>query len=668
MTSQTTMKVEKYPILAATLGGESSLPNIVGMTNTQQKTKTILDEDDELFIGYGFLDNCFPYRLQDQYERELKPTELDSVVLENEHLKAIFLPEYGGRLWSLYDKDAERELLFKNPVIRPGNLAVRSAWLSGGVEWNLGMVGHHPYTCSRLFTAKLTMPDGTPVLRMYEYERIRGVIYQMDFFLPTDSKMLFTRMRIVNPTTNVVPMYWWSNIAVPELKDGRVVMSTNETYTNRDNMVSKTTVPISNGIDITYPTNNPFAIDFFWKIPKENRKYVCQLDGKGYGLIQTSTKRLKGRKLFVWGQGPGGDRWQEFLSADGQDGRYVEIQAGLASTQYECLPMPPKTAWEWLEAYGPMQADGQKVHGDWEEAKAEVEARLQEIITSEKMEELLAETRESIALQDAELLYKGSGWGALEEKRRELEGEVPMCGHLDFGQIEEEQEPWSALLEKGSFGRRDTNASPVSWMLQDEWTHKLEKAVTEGDEFNWYTWLQLGMVYFEQKQFDKSYQALERSMTLQPSSWALYGLGQLAYIEGHKEKAAMKVWQAATMLPDDVSLAKEAARMLLEVKKYREVIQFIQEAPMHIGSVARIKLYMAFAYLGIEEINKAEEILHADNGLCVADIREGENSITDLWFQIEELKAQKEGRSFDKETILPPKHFDFRMNAIKVEE
>ena len=58
----------------------------------------------------------------------------------------------------------------------------------------------------------------------------------------------------------------------------------------------------------------------------------------------------RAQALCLGGQGEGGARWQKYLTADDADGRYVEIQAGLAHTQYECLPMPPLTAWEWRNA------------------------------------------------------------------------------------------------------------------------------------------------------------------------------------------------------------------------------------------------------------------------------------------------------------------------------
>jgi hypothetical protein len=70
---------------------------------------------------------------------------------------------------------------------------------------------------------------------------------------------------------------------------------------------------------------------------------------------------LKGRKLFLWGTGTGGRNWQEWLSEPGHP--YIEIQAGLARTQLEHLPMPAQTEWAWLEGYGLMEGDPAKIHG-----------------------------------------------------------------------------------------------------------------------------------------------------------------------------------------------------------------------------------------------------------------------------------------------------------------
>ena len=177
------LRFEKIKIIGAELGEESCVPDLLGEHILQNSLKFRLDEKDEIYEGYGRRKNAYPYRQYNNYTREVKERVCEAAVLENRFLKAVFLPEYGGRLWELWDKKTEKNLLYTNDVIRFSNLAVRNAWFSGGVEWNIGVIGHTPYTTDPLYTAVTKTESGAPVLRMYEYERIRKVPYQMDFWL-----------------------------------------------------------------------------------------------------------------------------------------------------------------------------------------------------------------------------------------------------------------------------------------------------------------------------------------------------------------------------------------------------------------------------------------------------------------------------------------------------
>lgn len=55
--------------------------------------------------------------------------------------------------------------------------------------------------------------------------------------------------------------------------------------------------------------------------------------------------------------------------------------------------MPPSTTWEWLEAYGAINTDPAKAHGEWSEAQAEADRALNEIITEDALEAELIATR-----------------------------------------------------------------------------------------------------------------------------------------------------------------------------------------------------------------------------------------------------------------------------------
>lgn len=660
----TRLYVEKMNIPSVDFNGVSTLPSISeNLRLTFMQDEFELGEEDELFVNYGMVEYGFPYKAQDNYTRKLQDREQVTVVLENEYLRATFLPQFGGKLHSLFDKKAGKELLFVNSVVRPCHLGVRNAWMSGGVEWNCGYVGHNAFTCDWMHTARTKLPDGTPVLRFYQYERIRGIVYQMDFFLPEGSRLLFVRTKIVNPQFKVVPMYWWSNIAAPDVPGNRVIVPVNNTFTARDSHPVKIAVPEYNGIDITYPLNNVISIDYFWNIPTKERKFICQVDENGYGLVQTSTKRLKGRKLFVWGNSAGGDRWKNFLTADNESGSYNEIQAGIAKTQYECLPMPPKTVWEWIEAYGAIQTDPQKAHGDWESAKQEAATCLDSLISEEELELMLQATKPMAKKPAEEILFRADGWGALEQQRRRLAGEEPMCDYLDFGAPGAEQMPWLSLLEQGTIGAHNPSEPPVSYMCQPEWTALIKQAVREKDQDNWFTWLQLGLNTFIEKDYERAEKMLEKSISLSCSPWALYALAILYRDIGEHQKEVCNMRRAYEMRPEDVSLAKQTLRSLYENRCFEELKQVYETMPEKLQEEPRCMVYYGFALADRGDIEGAEKILYRDGGILIPDIRECETITLDLWYAVEEKKAQLAGKTFDRDAAKPPRFADFRMFA-----
>ncbi|MBQ7669601.1 MAG: DUF5107 domain-containing protein [Clostridia bacterium] len=662
-----TLKQTTLTMMSANMRGESSLPALSNVCFWHRSGNTNLPEEDGLFVGYGHVPSPFPYRMQDMYTRELYETKVNAVVLENEHLKATFLPDWGGKLMSLFDKDAGRELLSVNPVLRPCNLAIRNAWTSGGVEWNCGFFGHNVHTCERLFTAVTKFDDGTPVLRMYEFERIRRVVKQMDFFIPEGSRFMFARMRIINPLYDVVPMYWWSNIAVPETKGCRVIVNADGAYVQENN-ISLVNIPEHDGFDGTRPCEIPNAMDHFYKIPDRARKYEAQLDADGYGLIQTSTSLLKGRKLFAWGQGTGGDRWQEYLTEDGSDLRYTEIQAGLASSQYECVPMPPKTTWEWLEAYGAMSADPAVVHGDdWAAAKNEVATKLEAMIGEEELENMLDATRPMAKRRADAIIFEGSGWCALENIRRERSGEALIAPHLDFGAPGREQEDWLRLMNEGTTGHHDPADVPNSWMLQGEFVKMLESAVKDKDAENWYTYLELGAAYCATgyEKLQDAYNCFEKSFDLTPSAWAMYGFAMIAKLCGNNKDSAEKMMKASKMMPGDESLAKEAMASLVASEMYGEVMELAKALEPELLSIGRIKLYLVIASIKLGDLEYAESVLRENGGLVVADIREGENIITNIYLDLEEAKAKEAGLPFDRNECEVPAIFDYRTSQKK---
>lgn len=667
----TQLREETLEMPAGDLGPESPLPPLHSPAGPVGKMRidASVPRSDRKYMQYGGPTPLLPYHMQDEYGRRKRTRAFRTAVLENEILRATFLLELGGRLWSLVHKPTGRELLYVNPVFQAANLATRNAWFSGGVEWNIGLRGHSPLTCSPLFAAEVIRRDGTPVLRLYEWERVRGVPFQIDACLPSGSAFLLVHVRIVNPHDREIPMYWWSNMAVPEAPGLRVLTPADSALrTDYAGRLSLQPVPPPGGPDVTYPANVTDAADFFYRVPHLQRPWIAALDNDGRGLVQTSTRRLKGRKLFVWGMGAGGRRWQEFLSVP--DRPYVEIQAGLARTQREYVPMPAGAQWSWVEAYGLMEADPGQVHDkDCPAARRVVDARLDEILSEKALRSQHSRMRTIADSVPLRLIQSGSGWGALECKRRQMSSEPPMCTGgtvFDPRSLGEDQRPWLELLERGELPPRDPAEGPGKSLVQEEWRRLLEEAVRTGRSDHWLAWLHLGTMRFAAGDVEGAHQAWETSLERQPTAWALRNLAALARQEGRAEEACHLYGRALGMAPDLAPLAIECFATLLRAGKPRDVLSLIEQSPPRVRNRSRVRLLLAQAALAAGDLDQAERTL---GGLEVVDIREGDNITTELWFQVHERRlAERENVPIDdalrqrvRREFPPPRDLDYRM-------
>src|SRR5690606_24655033 len=142
----------------------------------------------------------------------------------------------------------------------------------------------------------------------------------------------------------------------------------------------------------------------FHDLPAGTQPWIAALEADGSGLGHVSTALLKGRKLFVWGDTAGGRHWCDWLG-----GSYFEIQAGLATTQYEHLPMPGGATWEWTETFLPLQVDPS---GAYAEAGARVGAAVEAAASGAV--DGPARLAAVADLPPERMLSTGSPWGALE--------------------------------------------------------------------------------------------------------------------------------------------------------------------------------------------------------------------------------------------------------------
>ncbi len=623
-----------------------------------------LQKEELVRYGTGCAARVLPYRMQDRYTRAEEPLEIETFVLENEFLRATFLPGYGGRLWSLYAKDEKRELLFVNPVFRPANLANRNAWLAGGIEWNLGHTGHCAFTCDDLFCTVVKAPDGERFLRMYEYEATHAQVLQMDFHLPDGARQLGLHLRVTNARQVPSPLYWWTNTALRLKPETRVFAATGDIlYQLTPNPEDKTPgfgrckMPLQPNLaceDVSYPWQIPHSVEYFFQTPAACKApWELSAEGDGQGFLERSTQPLFARKMFCWGMGSGGRHWCDFLAKDGQ-GDYIEIQAGLAPTQHHTALLQAGETLCFTQLFGAFNGDGKALQqSDWAMAQKAAEAAAEKTLSEAQTLALHKEYAGKALLAGQSPCHTASMYGFLEDARRKKAGQPPLAQHLAFPPCGRDAAAWAGVLE----GRPlPCGQVPLAYMVDPLWEPYLQELSGQSTE----SAFQYAVLLAENGR-EAEAEALLSPLAKEGNAYAAYTLGSLFLRAGEKQKAAEMLEKALGLAGDraDPSFWEGYLQALLQLEDYTGAFAVFGRMP-NPSDTAR--LLACEAALQLEEFAFLEDAFMRE----YATIREGALGLADIWFEYQARKAAKEkGLPFTEGQIdrsLPlPRHLDFRM-------
>jgi tetratricopeptide (TPR) repeat protein len=309
----------------------------------------------------------YPYAFQDALGNQKTDKTWKAVYLENEYLKVTVLPELGGHVYQIFDKTLKRDIIYSNPVMKYAMVALRGAWVSGGIEWNFPD-GHTLTTVAPIDYVMRTESDGSAAVAVGDTERVQGMQWQVILRLRPGTRVLESEVTL-NNRRPVPGRYWyWSTAGAPAASDLRFNYPMREAYPHAFWPVFK--FPVEKGVDIGRFSQVPNFLSLFARDSKRDY-FGIYYEKSDWGVVHVADHReLPGKKTWTWGTDDNGDVWIDKLTDGG--GQYVEFQGGRFETQMEHQFIAPHRVEHFFEYWFGVKQMG----GAWNEATQDAALRI----------------------------------------------------------------------------------------------------------------------------------------------------------------------------------------------------------------------------------------------------------------------------------------------------
>jgi tetratricopeptide (TPR) repeat protein len=306
--------------------------------------------------------SVYPYTFINDYMPGKKDREYEVVRLENEFIYVDIIPELRGRIQGAVDKRNGWDFLYYNNVIKPAEISVRSAWISGGLEFNHPQ-GHGYTQFDKISYDILEGEDGSKTIVIAEIEPIRMMKWEFEITLKPGTLYLETKGRLMSTVPYPVPFLSSNNPALHTSEEMELIYP-QETWASGHGFRNVRKWP--------YYGNDSANWNWLKNIKTQASAFV---DGTGLYLdywgvyshdegidagsvIVSDHRTAPGKKFFTWGSHDFGKQWDYFLSDE--DGGYVELQqqAYYANLGYGSAVLDPFEVKEFSIFWYPVKGTG----------------------------------------------------------------------------------------------------------------------------------------------------------------------------------------------------------------------------------------------------------------------------------------------------------------------
>ena len=281
--------------------------------------------------------SVYPYPLDDNMTRNRKTVSYKALYLENEYVELCVLPEIGGRLFYAIDKTNGYDIFYHQHVVKPANVGMTGAWISGGVEWNV--FHHHRATSNIPCDYRIVEnEDGSKTIWVGETELRHRMSWAIGITLHPGKSYMEITGRLVNSTENDNSMLYWSNVSTLVDDNYQIIFpqSTEFVTFHCKNWFAHWPVTrepfngideYADGIDASWWKNHFMSNSMFVHDLKED--FIAGYDhGRKAGTMLAGNHHIvKGGKFWLWGPN---SEWDTRILTD-NDGHYCELMVGAYS-------------------------------------------------------------------------------------------------------------------------------------------------------------------------------------------------------------------------------------------------------------------------------------------------------------------------------------------------
>ena len=370
-------------------------------------------------VYQGSSGKVYPLPFTDRIAEKPVDRKWQAIWIENEFIRAMVLPELGGRIHVLQDKTNGYDVIYNQAVIKPALVGLAGPWISGGIEFNWPQ-HHRPATFLPVDFEIEEHADGSKTIWCSDHDPMCRMKGMHGVCLHPGKNFLELKVRAYNRTPFVQTFLWWANVATrvheayqsffpPDVgyvadharrsmseyplcqgyyygidygERGRKGILQNEVPSQFVPSHTKGSQPATGNRQSAIPNYAPNDLSFYANIPVPT-SYMCMGSKEdffgGYdhkaqaGIVHIANHHISpGKKQWTWGNQEFGYAWDRNLTdadARGEFAPYIEIMAGVyTDNQPDFSFLQPGETKSWSQYWYPIRKIGPAQHANLEAA------------------------------------------------------------------------------------------------------------------------------------------------------------------------------------------------------------------------------------------------------------------------------------------------------------